>query len=57
MSKRPRLRTVEKSLPPFSLNQFPKDFPYILGKELIYLLASKGKPILEGAFDLCLGCG
>ena len=60
MSKRPRLRTVEKSLPPFSLNQFPKDFPYILGKELIYLLASKGKPILEGSefesiFAICIG--
>ena len=60
MSKRPRLRTVEKSLPPFSLNQFPKDFPYILGKELIYLLASKGKPILEGSefesiFVICIG--
>lgn len=60
MSKRPRLRTVEKSLPPFSLNQFPKDFPYILGKELVYLLASKGKPILEGSefeaiFATCIG--
>ena len=60
MRKRPRLRTVEKSLPPFSLNQFPKDFPYILGKELIYLLASKGKPILEGSefesiFAICIG--
>ena len=60
MSKRPRLRTEEKSLPPFSLNQFPKDFPYILGKELIYLLASKGKPILEGSefesiFAICIG--
>lgn len=60
MSKKPKLRTVEKSLPPFSLNQFPKDFPYILGKELVYLLASKGKPILEGSefeaiFAICIG--
>lgn len=60
MSKKPRLRTVEKSLPPFSLNKFPKDFPFILGKEIVYLLASKGKPILEGPeweaiFATCIG--
>jgi hypothetical protein len=46
MSKKPRLRTVDKSFPPFPLNEFPKDFPFILGKELVYLLASKGKPII-----------
>ena len=44
----PKLRTVEKSLPKFHLNDFPKDFPFLVGKEIIYLLASKGKPILEG---------
>jgi hypothetical protein len=60
MSKKPKLRTVEKSLPPFSLNEFPKDFPFILGKELVYLLASKGKAILEGTefesiFATCIG--
>jgi hypothetical protein len=49
--KAPRLRTVQK---------FPKDFPFILGKELVYLLASKGKAILEGAeweaiFANCIG--
>ncbi|QFG53460.1 hypothetical protein [Chryseobacterium sp.] len=60
MSKKPRLRTVEKSLPPFPLNEFPKDFPFILGKELVYLLASKGKAILEGSefesiFATCIG--
>jgi len=58
--KSPRLRTVDKSLPPFPLNHFPKDFPFILGKELVYLLASKGKPILEGPeweaiFATCIG--
>lgn len=47
-NKTPKLRTVNKSLPPFPLNEFPKDFPFTLGKELVYLLASKGKPILEG---------
>src|ERR1035437_10752575 len=59
-SKSPKLRTVNKSLPPFPLNKFPKDFPYRLGRELIYLLASKGKPVLEGSdwesiFAECIG--
>lgn len=57
---KPKLRTVDKSLPPFPLNEFPKDFPFILGKELVYLLASKGKAILEGPeweaiFATCIG--
>ena len=60
MNKKPRLRTVDKSLPPFPLNEFSKDFPFILGKELVYLLASKAKPILEGSeweamFATCIG--
>jgi hypothetical protein len=60
MAKTPKLRTVSKSLPPFPLNEFSKDFPFILGKELVYLLASKGKPILEGPeweaiFANCIG--
>jgi hypothetical protein len=59
-NKSPRLRTVNKSTAAFPLNQFPKDFPYLLGKELIYLLASKGKPDLEGSeweniFANCIG--
>ncbi len=59
-NRTPKLRTVNKSEPPFPLNHFPKDFPYILGKELVYLLASKGKPDLEGAewesiFATCIG--
>jgi superfamily I DNA and/or RNA helicase len=59
-TNRPRLRTVDKSFPAFPLNEFPKDFPFILGKEIIYLLASKGKPILEGPeweaiFATCIG--
>lgn len=60
MSKKPKLRTVDKSMPPFYLNHFPSSFPYTLGKELVYLLASKGKPILEGPeweaiFAICIG--
>lgn len=61
MSKKsPKLRTVNKSLPPYPLNEFPKEFPYTLGRELVYLLASKGKAILEGPeweaiFAICIG--
>jgi len=59
-NKSPKLRTVNKSIPAFPLNKFPKDFPFLLGKELIYLLASKGKPELEGSdweniFANCIG--
>ena len=48
-NRSPKLRTVNKSVPAFPLNDFPKDFPFLLGKEIIYLLASKGKPELEGS--------
>lgn len=53
-------RTVNKSVSAFPLNEFPKEFPFLLGKELIYLLASKGKPELEGSdweniFANCIG--
>lgn len=59
-NKSPKLRTVNKSVSAFPLNEFPKDFPFLLGKELIYLLASKGKPELEGSewesiFATCIG--
>ncbi|GJM31546.1 MAG: hypothetical protein DHS20C18_05470 [Saprospiraceae bacterium] len=58
--KSPKLRTVNKSLPPYILNQFSKDFPYILGQEIVYLLTSKGKSVLEGSeweeiFAHCIG--
>ena len=58
--KSPKLRTVNKTVPAFPLNEFPKDFPFLLGKELIYLLASKEKPELEGSdweniFANCIG--
>ncbi|MEO6135035.1 MAG: hypothetical protein ABIP35_07775 [Ginsengibacter sp.] len=56
----PKLRTVNKSVAAFPLNEFPKEFPFLLGKELIYLLASKGKSELEGSdwesiFASCIG--
>ncbi|MEW6535329.1 MAG: hypothetical protein AB1454_06875 [Candidatus Auribacterota bacterium] len=56
----PRLRNVNKVTPPFPLNTFQNDFGITLGKEIIYLLATKGKPILEGQeweeiFANCIG--
>lgn len=60
MSRTPKLRTVNKTIPAFPLNEFPLEFPYKIGKEIIYLLATKGKAILEGSeweniFALCIG--
>ncbi len=49
MVRTPRLRTVEKYTPPYPLNRFPKDFHLNLGRELVYLLASRGTPRLEGS--------
>jgi hypothetical protein len=58
--KSPRLRTVNKVKPPYQLNKFPPDFGYKLGKEIIYLLATKGEPVIEGQewekiFADCIG--
>lgn len=58
--KYPRLRNVNKVTPPFPLNNFQDDFGITLGKEIIYLLATKGKPVLEGQeweeiFANCIG--
>jgi len=58
--KNPRLRTVEKVKPPYPLNKFPKNFHIALAKEIVYLLATKGRPVLEGAeweeiFANCIG--
>lgn len=62
MSKRqsPKLRTVNKSVSAYPLNHFDKEFPFILGQEIVYLLASKGKPVIEGdewedIFATCIG--
>ena len=49
MSKEhPKLRTVSKSIAAFPLNEFPSDLPYVLGREIVYLLSTKGTPDLEG---------
>lgn len=56
----PRLRNVSKTHPIFPLNQFGQEFPFALGREIIYLLATKGKGVLEGSeweeiFANCIG--
>lgn len=47
--KSPRLRTVNKVKPPYPLNQFPSDFGHRIGREIVYLLATKPIPSLEGS--------
>ncbi len=49
MPKRPKLRTVEKYTPPYSLNQFPSGFALNLGKEIVYALATRKTDRLEGS--------
>lgn len=59
-NKSPRLRTVDKVKPPYPINQFPSDFGQKLGREIVYLLATKATPSLEGSdweqiFASCIG--
>lgn len=49
MTKKPKLRTVQRYRPPFPLNKFPPGFHIGLGREIIYLLATRITPRLEGA--------
>ena len=49
MQKRPKLRTVDKYQALYPLNKFPKNFAVELGKEIIYLLSTRGTPRLEGS--------
>ena len=44
----PKLRTVEKVKPPYPLNKFSPDFPYIFGREVIQKLATDRQPTIEG---------
>lgn len=46
--KRPKLRTVDKVVPPYPLNSFPSDFPYAVGEQLVYILATRGETDIEG---------
>lgn len=47
-NRSPKLRTVNKSVPPFNLNNFPSKFPYKIGEQLIYILATRGAADIEG---------
>lgn len=49
MARSPKLRTVEKYRPPYPLNKFSPTFALNLGKEIVYFLASRGTPRLEGS--------
>lgn len=56
----PRLRTVDKVKPPYPLNVFPEKFGLCLGREIIYLHATKNNISLEGEewekiFADCIG--
>lgn len=44
----PKLRTVNKAVPPYQINEFPSDFPNKVGKRLIYIIATRGKTDIEG---------
>jgi hypothetical protein len=46
---KPRLRTVDRYKPPYPLNIFPSDFPLNLGAEIVYLLATRPSPRVEGS--------
>lgn len=59
-NQRPRLRTANKTEPPYPLNDFGPDFPLNLGREIVYLLTTKGKGVLQGSeweeiFAKCIG--
>lgn len=60
MAESPKLRNVTKVVAPYPLNHFLNDFPYKLGREIVYLVATKGKSVLEGPdweeiFANCIG--
>lgn len=44
----PRLRTANKVPAPYPLGKFPAGFVSSLGKQVVYLLATKPKPSLQG---------
>ena len=58
--KAPKLRRVGKYQPKYPMNKFPADFPLKLGKEIVYILATRPEPRLEGndweeIFARCIG--
>lgn len=58
--REPRLRTVNKAVAPFGLNQFPGQFTDTLAREIVYMQATKSSMSLEGneweqIFAECIG--
>ena len=56
----PKLKNVDKYQPDYPLGKFPNGFAFELGRELIYLLATRQPPTLEGSdwekiFARCIG--
>ncbi len=59
-TKEPRLRTVNKAVPPFQINDFPKEFIERFAADIVYMLATKKTMSLEGEeweqiFANCIG--
>lgn len=46
--RRPRLRTADKVPPPYPLGRFPANFGLRVGKQIIYLIATKSNPTILG---------
>ena len=58
--KNPKLRTANKVVPPYPINQFPKSFVNTFGEEIVYMLATKSPMSIEGeeweqVFAKCVG--
>lgn len=56
----PRLRTVNKAVPPYPINKFPPQFIETFAADVIYMLATKSSMALEGdeweqIFAHCVG--
>lgn len=56
----PRLRTVNKAVPPYALNRFPMTFIERFAEDIVYMLATKSAMSLEGneweqIFANCIG--
>jgi len=56
----PRLRTVNKAVPPYPLNKFPNSFIERFAEDIVYMLATKSAMALEGneweeIFANCIG--
>ena len=58
--KAPRLRTADKTKPPYLINKFPPKFINRFGEEIVYLMATKNTMSIEGEeweeiFARCVG--